>query len=455
MPDDKKKKKKKLAGPKDTIDVGKNVARFKRAPESEGKRFFSRPGVSEADLSSKRSQGFKGSPESTIKTGTLAQAEKAFKKKGEAVPKGEVLQVPAPLQRLKPGSQLGGTLDPLREQRQQELETGQIAVEQEVPLGGRGRSVLVENLSRVEGREEDAARLASIEQELGRDLLPEELRSLIGTSVVPPEERGTLAPLFQEQRAAEGQRLIEEGLAARQQEEVEEPGKLSLIERAADLGLEPAELVSEIIGKPFSSEQLAKTTGGKIVGLTTLGVGAFALGYAALKGSVLAAGTRFFSSRGLFTSLTNNAAGGRITQAALQSARALGQTGIRGAMNTVRASKITRMVTNLKVSSMAKTAIGLSLFATPFSWNEKNDAITTLSIAQRTAAEMGDIRTVLEIQEEMQQIRDGLFTLRGLTPILNNYDATVAKGQAAYRAGLTYSKTANEALRKIEQYKTR
>lgn len=129
MPTDKKKK---LAGPKSTVDVGGNKARFKRAPESEGKKFFAGP-KSKADLSSKRSQGFKSDPKSTVKIGTKEQAAKAF----NADP-SEVRQVPGPLQKLA-SSQLSGTLDPLKAQRQTELETGRFAVQQEVPLGGTGQ----------------------------------------------------------------------------------------------------------------------------------------------------------------------------------------------------------------------------------------------------------------------------------------------------------------------------
>lgn len=249
-----------------------------------------------------------------------------------------------------------------------------------------------------------------------------------------------VSPAFFEQQDEVPQRL---------QLAPETAGRVELPESRTDVTLDP--LGGELLGgqgvldelRSLSEEEINRRTRNAALGM--VGGGAI---YPLLERQILLSGQKLFSSGGLSLGKIGKIASGK---------RPIGTGGLLNTAekNTLNVKKLLRLIQKITTNRIAQTIIGLSLFAVPFSWNEKNDAVTTLTIAQRDAANSDppDIETVERIQQDKIEIKDGLFTLRGLTPILGNYDAAVAKTNAAIVAGKVYAKKAEQGLKEGEELK--
>ena len=111
-------------------------------------------------------------------------------------------------------------------------------------------------------------------------------------------------------------------------------------------------------------------------------------------------------------------------------------------------TKLTKGLKNpLLALGLISTVAYTSLFWAP---NEKGDALTTLSIVQRTAAQNGDEEMVSQIDELIQETND----IAASIPVLGFIQAEKAKFEAAAIASETYKrdaeKTVQDAADKVE-----
>lgn len=110
----------------------------------------------------------------------------------------------------------------------------------------------------------------------------------------------------------------------------------------------------------------------------------------------------------------------------------------------LKTSYLTRMAkatsNPLAVLGLLGTGLYTSLFWAP---NEKGDALVTLSIAQRTAAQIGDVELVNEIDVLMQETQD----IAASIPVIGFLKAEIAK----FKAAATSSKVYKAQVEKLEQ----
>ncbi len=99
-------------------------------------------------------------------------------------------------------------------------------------------------------------------------------------------------------------------------------------------------------------------------------------------------------------------------------------------LNTKTAAKTTSYLKKLGYSATAIGIISGYLFSIPWSLNEKSDALTTITIAQRDAAKAGDWDTVAEYDALIQEISDVSWA-ETLTPFYNVGAAVMDKFKAA------------------------